>query len=196
VAVLGHVRAGDVSRRLLILALALAATALAGGASLAAVSAGTVTVNVTITGEFKGKIAGVHPEDAKDMLPAKNACTRFTKPNFPVPGRPLAYNVSFGNPDVIHFRKGIFFAFYYDPRKTGQPQKLYNAKPGGASLLAVAAKYKGFGLAGEGWAGTVTLNRDLRSGSFLLTAARGIIGNEKVTLSGTWRCSVTYVRAT
>ncbi len=178
--------------------LVVAATALAGAAvASAATSSGTVALNVTITGEFKGTIAGTHPEDAKDMIPAKNACTRFTKPNFPAPGRPLAYNVSFGNPDVVNFRKGLFFAFYYDPKQVGRPQKLYNGKKrGGVNLLAVAAKYKGFAAAQEGWAGTVTLNRDLRSGSFLITGARGIIGNEKVTVKGSWRCSVTFVRAT
>ncbi len=188
-----HLRPRNVKRSLVV---ALALPSLATEAALAAPSAGTVTVNVVITGEFKGTIAGTHAEDVKDMLPAKNACTRFTKPNFPVPGRPLAYNVSFGNADVVSFRKGMFFAFYYDPSKVGRSQRLYNAKQGGASLLAVAAKYKGFGLGTPGWAGTVTLNRDLRSGSFSITNARGIIGNEKVNLKGTWRCSVTFVRAT
>lgn len=192
-ALFDHVRAGNVKRSLNV---AFVLLALTGGAAFAAVSGGSVTVNVVITGEFKGTIAGTHAEDAKDMLPAKNACTRFTKPNFPVPGRPLAYNVSFGNADVVSFRKGMFFAFYYDPKKVGKPQKLYNAKSGGANLLAVAAKYKGFGLGSQGWAGTVTLNRDLRSGSFTITDARGIIGNEKVTVRGTWRCSVTFVRPT
>lgn len=162
----------------------------------AAVAAGTVTVSVSITGEFRGSIAGTKPEDDKDTIPAKSACTRFTKPSFPVRGRPLAYNVSFGNPDLVKFRKGIFFAFYYDPKQVGRPQKLYNAKPGGASLLAVAKPYKGFGLAGEGWAGTVTLNRDLRSGSFAITGASGIIGNEKVTVRGSWRCSIVFARPT
>ena len=123
----------------------------------AAVAAGTVTVSVSITGEFRGSIAGTKPEDDKDTIPAKSACTRFTKPSFPVRGRPLAYNVSFGNPDLVKFRKGIFFAFYYDPKQVGRPQKLYNAKPGGASLLAVAKPYKGFGLAGEGWAASAEL---------------------------------------
>lgn len=178
--------------------LLLAAGALGGAAvASAATSSGTVKVNVTITGEFTGKIAGTHAEDAKDMIPAKNACTRFTKPNFPRPGRPLAYNVSFGNPDVINFRKGIFFAFYYDPKQVGRPQKLYNGpKGGGVSLLAVVKRNDGFAASQQGWAGTVTLNRDLESGSFVITGAHGIIGNEKVTVKGTWRCSVTFVRAT
>jgi hypothetical protein len=182
-------------KRSLIFALAL--LAFAAGAAFAASSAGTVTVNVAITGEYKGSIAGTHPEDPKDMIPAKNSCTRFTKPNFPRPGRPLAYNVNFGNPDVLKFRKGIFFAFYYDPKQVGKPQKLYNGpKGGGANLLAVVKRNDGFGLGSQGWAGTVTLNGDLRGGSFTITNARGIIGNEKVTLKGTWRCSVTFVRAT
>ena len=182
-------------KRSLILALAL--PALPGGVAFAAASAGTVTVNVVITGEFKGTIAGTHAEDAKDMIPAKNACTRFTKPSFPRPGRPLAYNVSFGNPDVINFRRGIFFAFYYDPKQVGRSQGLYNGpKGGGVNLLAVVKRNDGFGLGSPGWSGTVTLNRDLRSGGFTLINARGIIGNEKVTVKGTWRCSVTFVRAT
>jgi hypothetical protein len=176
----------------------LVTAALAGAAvASAATTSGTVTVNVTITGEYKGTIAGTQAEDAKDMIPARNACTRFTKPNFPAPGRPLAYNVSFGNPDVIKFRKGIFFAFYYDPKQVGRPQKLYNGtKRGGVNLLAVAKPNEGFGVAQAGWAGTVTLKSDLRSGSFVITGARGIIGNEKVTVKGSWRCSVTFVRAT
>ena len=158
---------------------------------------GTVTVKVTITGEAKGTISGSHAEDPKDMLPAKDACTRFTKPNFPRPGRPLAYNLSFGNPDVIKFRKGIFLAFYYDPKQVGRPQKLYNGpKGGGLQLLAVVKQNDGFAAAQAGWAGTVTLNRDLRGGSFAITGAHAIIGNEKVTVRGSWRCSVTYVRAT
>jgi hypothetical protein len=174
-----------------VLALAIPAVALSSTAT------GTVKVNVAITGEANGTITGSHPEDAKDMLPAMNACTRFTKPNFPRPGRPLAYNVSFGNPDVVNFRKGIFLAFYYDPKQVGRPQKLYNGpKGGGLQLLAVVKRNDGFAAAQAGWAGTVTLNRDLRRGSFVITGARAIIGNEKVTVRGTWRCSVTYVRAT
>jgi hypothetical protein len=131
------------------------------------------------------------------MIPAKNACTRFTKPNFPRPGRPLAYDVSFGNPDVIKFRKGIFLGFYYDPAKVGRPQTLYNgSKGGGLQLLAVVARNDGFAAAQPGWAGTVTLSPDLRSGSFVITGARSIIGNDKVTVRGSWRCSVTFARAT
>ncbi len=160
-----------------------------GGAS------GSVIVKVTITGEFRGAVTGTHPEDAKDQIPAKNACTRFTAPKFAVPGRPLAYNVSFGNPDVVNFRPGMFFAFYYAPGQVGRPQKLYT-KGGGANLLLVAAKYKGFAVAQPGWAGTVTLNKDLRGGSFSITGARGIIGNEKVAVRGTWRCSAVFARAT
>jgi hypothetical protein len=172
------------------------ALAVPAGAQSRAAS-GTVTVKVTITGEAKGAISGTKAEDPKDMLPATNACTRFTKPNFPRPGRPLAYNVSFGNPDVIKFRKGIFFAFYYDPKQVGSPQKLYNGpKGGGVQLLAVVKRNDGFAAAQQGWAGTVTLNSDLRSGSFVITGAHAIIGNEKVTVRGTWRCSVTFVRAT
>ena len=187
---------GGLGGRLLLLVAAALATAAAAAAAWAAPSAGTVTANIAVTGQARGTITGTHAEDAKDMIPAKNACTRLTKPNFPVPGRPLAYNLSFGNPDVINFRKGIFFAFYYDPKQVGRPQKLYNAKSGGASLLAVVKQNEGFAVAQPGWAGTVTLNRDLRSGSFVITGARGIIGNDKVTVKGTWRCSVTYVRAT
>jgi hypothetical protein len=185
-----------VQAKQLALAGAILALAVPAGAQSRAAS-GTVTVKVTVTGQAGGTIAGTHAEDAKDMLPAKNACTRFTKPNFPRPGRPLAYNVSFGNPDVVSFRKGIFFAFYYDPKQVGRPQTLYNGpKGGGVQLLAVVRRNEGFAAAQRGWAGTVTLNRDLRSGSFVITGARGIIGNDKATVKGTWRCSVTFVRAT
>ncbi len=158
-------------------------------------AAGTVTVKVKVTGQSRGAVAGTHPEDGKDQIPARNACTRFTAPKFAVPGRPLAYNVSFGNPDVLNFRPGIFFAFYYDPKQVGRPQKLYT-RGGGANLLLVVARNEGFAVAQPGWAGTVTLGGDLRSGSFSITGARGIIGNAKVTVTGSWRCSSVFARAT
>lgn len=166
-----------------------------GGVAAAGVSAGKVTVSVSVTGEVRGSLAGTRAEDPKSVVAPKNACTRFTHPQRPVPGRPLSYLLNFGNLDIISFSPGLLLSFAYDAKQVGKPQKLYNARTGGAYLNIILASGKAFVLKG-GWAGTVTLNADLRSGSFAITGAREVTGNQKVTVKGTWRCSVTYVRAT
>lgn len=168
-------------------ALALGAVASAG------IRAGTVTVNVAITGELNGALAGTRAADAKTVVTPKNACTRFTHPQRPVPGRPLSYVVNFGNLDIISFSPGLIFSFSYNAKLVGKPQKLYNAKTGGAYLNIILASGKAFILKG-GWAGTVTLNADLKSGTFAVTGAREVTGNQKVTVKGTWRCTAVYVR--
>jgi hypothetical protein len=173
---------------------ALGALAL-GGAAWAGLLAGTVSVKVTVTGSLTAGLAGSRAEDSKNLIPAKNACTRLTKPKKPAPGLPLSYTVNFGDLDVITFRPGLLFSFPYNAKRVGSPQKLYNGKTGGANLVLITSSKKGVTLQ-PGWSGTVTLNADLRSGSFAISGARDTEGGGKVAVQGTWRCSVTYVRAT
>lgn len=170
-------------------------TLVLGAAATAGVRAGKVTVNLSVAGELKGTLAGTRAADPKSVVAPKNACTRFTHPQRQVPGRPLSYTLNFGSLDIISFSPGLLLTFYYDAKQVGKPQKLYNAKIGGAYLNVILASGKAFVLKG-GWAGTVTLNPDLRSGSFAISGAREATGNQKVTVKGTWRCSTTYVRAT
>lgn len=137
----------------------------------------TVSLNVTVTGAYRGTFSGTHAE----RLP-EYACRRGTE------GGSSRYAFSFGNTNAVAFRRGLFLSFAYDPRRAGRPQPL-GGTARAAELLLEVAPYTAYSLRGESWTGIVTVGRGGRSGSFSIRGARAVSGRGAVALSGTWRCS-------
>ena len=185
---------------LLTAALCTAAATIAAAASArdTAGAAGTITVKVKVTGATTYSGTWTHAIDAKQTIPAKYSCVHFTKPNFPVKGRPLSYNVSFGN-DRIFDRKApaMFFAFYYSPTKLARPQTVSGIQ-GGANLLFVPKTNVTYGIQDIMQTRiSVKLRRDLMGGSFTIRGLDGVLPTSgKVTVTGSWSCTSLYSRAT
>jgi len=171
---------------------------LAAPAGTSVSAGGTVTLTLRVSGAITSTSTWRHAGDAKDTLPAGWACKRFTKPNFPVKGRPLAYNLNFANRNLLTRKPGLFFAFYYDPAKLGKPQVLFRGQ-GGANILVVPKANRTYGLGSvpSEVKITVTLARDYLSGSFVAEGLQGVLPTSgKVTVRGSWTCTGLFVRPT
>lgn len=156
--------------------------------------AATMTVHLKVSGDLHYTLSLTHAEDGSYTIPSAYSCVRFTHPNFAPRGKPLAYGLSFDNPDVLSARRGIFFSFYYNPTKLAS-QHVDGA--GESVLLAVPAQNVGFGPGGLGTYTVVAhLSPDMHSGSLKATNFRNLLGAGHVTIEATWSCSTVFVRST
>lgn len=161
-------------------------------------AAGTITIKIKVTGAITYSGTWKNAIDAKQTIPARYSCVRFTKPSFPVKGRPLAYNVSFANHFLLQRKApALFFAFYYNPSKLGRPQPVHGIQ-GGANLLVVPKRDQTYGIQDITQVKIdVTLAKDYRSGSFTAQGLGGVLPTSgKVTVTGSWSCTGVYTRAT
>lgn len=153
-----------------------------------------VSVHLTISGGYHYAGTLSHGEDATTTIPAKYACVKFTHPNFATRVDPRSYALNFDNPGVTTSTGGVFLSFYYNPRMSGYQR--VDGKGGGVALFVVPAPNKSFGLGRTGsYKIRVRLARDGRSGSFMATGLRNLIGVEKnVSVVGRWTCSKLFIR--
>src|SRR4051812_13400009 len=167
-----------------------AAAAVVAGTAGARATAGTITVKVKVTGATTYSGTWTHAIDAKQTIPARYSCVAFTKPNFPVKGRPLSYNISFAN-DKIFDRKApsMFFAFYYAKSKLGRPQPVSGIQ-GGANFLFVPKTNRTYGIQDiTAVKISVNLRPDLKGGTFTAQGLDGVLPTSgKITVTGSWTC--------
>ncbi len=160
-------------------AAALAATALAGTSG--ATSAKTMSVRITFSGVYKGRVNWGHAQNGPGTQLVTYGCMRWK-----IPGRPLRYAVIFGQ---AYEQKQSFLAkFDYEESGLGRPHRF--RRPDYLGVVVTTPAGNVYDAIDPGKAAvTITLATNLLGGTFDARNLHALDTRGKLNVSGSWKCA-------